>query len=301
LEILIKNDSKIYEDIKQKQELLNEYCSQCLHAVSGEKITYSCEELAAVLKAKAQWIKNHIRTAEWLTNKDGYSWYNSYYDNNGRKVEGDFEYSVRMMLTGQVFAIMSGTASDDQIDAIIKAADQYLYDPSIGGYKLNTDFKEIKTDLGRMFGFAYGSKENGAVFSHMAVMYANALYQRNFPAEGYKVVKTIYEHLSDFEKSKIYPGIPEYIGDNGRGLYHYLTGSASWLLLTVLNEMFGVKGEFGGLKLEPKLMAEQFDNKKQAGVKLIFSNRKLNIIYSNQELKEAGSYRIVKITIHGNP
>ena len=34
--------------------------------------------------------------------------------------------------------------------------------------------------MGRMFGFAYGEKENGAVFSHMAVMYANALYQRGF-------------------------------------------------------------------------------------------------------------------------
>ena len=47
-----------------------------------------------------------------------------------------------------------------------------------GGYRLNTDFKEEKFDLGRMFGFAYGEKENGAVFSHMTVMYANALYQR---------------------------------------------------------------------------------------------------------------------------
>ena len=38
-----------------------------------------------------------------------------------------------------------------------------------GGYRLNTDFKEEKFDLGRMFGFAYGEKENGAVFSHMTV------------------------------------------------------------------------------------------------------------------------------------
>ena len=41
-----------------------------------------------------------------------------------------------------------------------------------------------------MFGFAYGEKENGAVFSHMAVMYANALYKQGFIKEGYKVLKT---------------------------------------------------------------------------------------------------------------
>ncbi len=34
-----------------------------------------------------------------------------------------------------------------------------------------------------MFGFAYGEKENGAVVSHMAVMYANALYKQGFIKE----------------------------------------------------------------------------------------------------------------------
>ena len=69
--------------------------------------------------------------------------------------------------------------------AITEAADAYLYDASCGGYRLNTDFHELKTDMGRMFGFAFGEKENGAVFSHMAVMYANALYTRGFAKEGY--------------------------------------------------------------------------------------------------------------------
>ena len=76
-----------------------------------------------------------------------------------------------MMLTGQVFAIMGKVAEDPQIRSIIKSADHYLYEKEIGGYRLNTDFHELKFDLGRMFGFAYGEKENGAVFSHMAVMY----------------------------------------------------------------------------------------------------------------------------------
>ena len=87
------------------------------------------------------------------------------------------------MLTGQVFAIMSGTATDEQVAKIVKSADDYLYDGAIGGYRLNTNFNEVKTDLGRMFGFAFGHKENGAVFSHMAVMYANALYKTGHAKE----------------------------------------------------------------------------------------------------------------------
>lgn len=45
--------------------------------------------------------------------------------------------------------------------------------------------------MGRMFGFAYGEKENGAVFSHMTVMYANALYKRGYVEEGYKALQTL--------------------------------------------------------------------------------------------------------------
>ena len=72
-------------------------------------------------------IMNHIRETEWIEDKNQ-GWFNSYYDNHARAVEGHFDSGVRMMLTGQVFAIMSGTAQEEQIRQIVKAADAYLYD-----------------------------------------------------------------------------------------------------------------------------------------------------------------------------
>ena len=197
LEILLADDIELFDDISKKQSLLKNYCEICRHIISGEMMTISCKELAENLIRKAEWIKRHIRNTEWITNKEGYSWYNGYYDNNGRRVEGDSEAGVRMMLTSQVFAIMSETATKEQVESIVAAADAYLYNESIGGYKLNTNFKEVKDDLGRMFGFAYGHKENGAVFAHMAVMYANALYQRGFVKEGFKAIDSLYRHCSN--------------------------------------------------------------------------------------------------------
>ena len=41
------------------------------------------------------------------------------------------------MLTGQVFSIMAGTATEEQIRQITKSADRYLYDEKVGGYRLN--------------------------------------------------------------------------------------------------------------------------------------------------------------------
>jgi cellobiose phosphorylase len=299
MEVLLADEESLYNDISAKQELLKKYCNSCKHTISGDLFEITCEELAGNLKNKAKWVRNHIRETEWITNEEGFSWFNSYYDNHGKSVEGDTKNGVRMMLTGQVFAIMSDTATKEQVNEIVAAADEYLFDEAIGGYKLNTNFCEVKDDLGRMFGFAYGHKENGAVFSHMVVMFANALYQRGFVPEGYKAINTLYRHCSDFNKSKIYPGIPEYIGDNGRGLYHYLTGSASWLLLTVLTEMFGIKGDLGDLLLEPKLMLDQFDENLNAEARLIFADRKLTVQYCNKSGKEYGKYRLGHISMDG--
>src|SRR3990167_5958334 len=46
-----------------------------------------------------------------------------------------------------------------------------------------------------------------------------------FVNEGREVIDSIYKMCLRTEKSKIYPGIPEYFNSEGRGMYHYLTGS----------------------------------------------------------------------------
>jgi cellobiose phosphorylase len=169
----------------------------------------------------------------------------------------------------------------------------------MGGYRLNTDFGEVRLNLGRCFGFAFGHKENGAMFSHMAVMYANALYQRGFVNEGFKVLNELYQHCQNFEVSRMYPGLPEYISARGRGLYPYLTGSASWYLLTLITEVFGVKGTLGDLTLAPRLIAAQFDAHGQCGLQTLFAGRVIDVTYHNPAQREYGAYQIEAITIDG--
>ena len=297
--VLLEDDEKLYCSVERKLEVLNQYLSTCEHEVSGDKVEICIEKLACNLKKKSEWMMRHIRQTEWVTDGADHGWFNGYYDNHGDRVEGVVDGKVRMMLTSQVFSIMSQTADDIQIKAIVKSADNYLYKEEIGGYRLNTDFGELKTDLGRMFGFAYGEKENGAVFSHMAVMYANALYKRGFAKEGFKALNALFKQAVNFEVSRIYPGIPEYFNGRGRGMYHYLTGAASWYMLTVITEMFGVKGKLGNLVLEPKLMAEQFDENDRAEVTILFADRKWEVCYINEKKKEFGDYRIETVTVDG--
>lgn len=293
MECLFSSGTKLYENADQKRALLASYTEQCAHSISGDTIILKIADVCKNLREKADWMMNHIREREWILDGEN-GWFNSYYDNHKNSVDCCKKDRIRMMLTGQVFAIMSGTATEEQVSSICQSADRYLFDEAAGGYRLNTNFHEEKFDLGRMFGFAYGEKENGAVFSHMAVMYANALYKRGFVKEGYQVLHTLLKAAMDFKKSVMYPGLPEYFDNDGRGLYAYLTGAASWYMLTVITQVFGVKGNNGNLEITPALLAEQFGEKKKAVLRMEFAGRKLEICIENPQMKEYGEYHIQK-------
>ncbi len=288
-----------YEDAAAKQRRLAHYFAQCRHTVDGATVRIALADVANDLRTKATWLAEHVRRQEWVRDGSGHGWFNGYYDDAGQRVEGQGARGVRMTLTGQVFTLLSGIATDEQAAAIIQAADHYLYDRGVGGYRLNTDFGEVLLNLGRCFGFAFGHKENGAMFSHMAVMYAYALYRRGFVEEGFQVLEGIYRHCQDFAVAAMYPGLPEYVNERGRGVYPWLTGSASWYLLTLLTEAFGVRGHLGDLVLDPKLMIGQFDAQDEATVGTQFADRQLAIVYRNPQRLAAAAAQVQDVTIDG--
>ncbi len=296
--VLLEGGEALYEDVPAKRALLDRYLDGCVHTVSGERVELDADAVAAALREKGLWLMEHIRRTEWLTDSRGHGWFNGYYDNHGQRLEGERGGGVRMTLTGQVFPVMCGTATDEQVRAVCASADEYLYDGACGGYRLNTRFD---SDMGRMFGFAYGEKENGAVFSHMAVMYANALYRRGFVREGRRALDSLFRQAMDFPHSRICPGLPEYFGRDGRGLYHYLTGAASWYLLTMVTEVFGVRGRLGELVIEPRLLPEQFDKAGLARLELPFAGRLLRVDVHAPAGGAAAPYRVASAALDGAP
>ncbi|QFJ55165.1 GH36-type glycosyl hydrolase domain-containing protein [Pseudobutyrivibrio xylanivorans] len=301
LNTLLDSYVQLYDSVSQKKELLEKYCKLVEGNISGKQTAIPVSTLVTKLMEMSDWFTNHLNSQEWISGEKNQGWFNSYYDDSCRRVEcfDADDAKTRMMLTGQVFAIMGNVATDEQVKSIAEAADRYLYKEAIGGYRLNTNFNEVKMDFGRMFGFAYGEKENGAVFSHMAVMYANALYHRGFAKEGHKALKALSDASMNFNVSHMYPGIPEYFDAKGRGKYPYLTGAASWYLLTMITEVFGVKGEAGNLVIEPALMKEQFDEEGKASIALNFAGKRFTIVFTNSSNSEVGEYSIKNATLNG--
>jgi cellobiose phosphorylase len=283
-----------YSNLAQKHNLLNKYFFRTKENLSGKKVRLNAAVLSRSLSGKSLGMKKHIQKSEWL--KAGF--FNGYYDNRKKRVDGKRGNLVQMTLASQVFPIMSGVASSAQTKQILSNVYRYLYDKSVGGIRLNTDFKKEQHDFGRAFSFSYGDKENGAVFSHMVVMLAYALYKQGYSEEGWRVLSSLYKMAANTEKSKIYPCLPEYFDLSGRGMYSYLTGSASWFMLTLLTQVFGVKGQDGDLLIEPKLSKEQFKSTGKLSISRVFAGRKLKIVFSNPKRLPADKYRIRRFMLN---
>ena len=90
----------------------------------------------------------------------------------------------------------------------------------------------------------------------------------------------------------MYPGIPEYFDNQGRGLYAYLTGAASWYMLTMITEVFGVRGDLGDLVIAPALMPEQYNENGQASLTMNLPEKKVGDLYLQSEKNFPSEYKI---------
>ena len=290
-----------YSSVRAKRERLEQYLRRVHHGFSGEKRSVPIASLAAELNCMGNWVLEHIRTAEWIESETKHGFFNGYYDNHGTRVDGDDVDGPRMNLTAQTFAIFSGAATDEQVARSYAASSAILRDPLTGGFRLTTPLGQHRWNLGRGFAVVYGEKETGGAFNHMIVMFLNGLYRRGFVHEGYQVFSSVYRLANDTPRAKTYPGIPEYINNEGQGKYHYLSGSASWLLMTVLTVMFGIRGEYGDLVLEPRLVKGQFDRDGRAEACAYIRGRRIIVIYQNVTRLDFGQYRVGQVLVNSAP
>lgn len=286
-----------YDSYISKRRLLERYLELTKSGVSGRKKKVSLNRIVKDLQEKSRWLYEHIRKKEWV---EELGIFRGYYDEDSRPVEGRFRNLVKVSLTPQVFSIMSDGASSSQISCILKTLERYLKDEKYYLFRLNTDFGGLQMKLGRAFGFSYGEKENGSLFSHMNVMLAFGLYRRGFVREGFRLINSLFK-ISTHTESKTYPNLPEYFNLKREGLYSYLTGSASWFIFLFITEVMGIKGRNEDLVIEPKLIREQFLKGEKLNFNLFYRGRRLHIIYYNHFKKSWPDYILERVLINKKP
>ena len=251
---------------------------------SGDQIEYDKFDLIDILNELYNDRIRHLHKHAFIDDV-----FQSYINNDGQFA--DDKHSLN--LTGQTIALLSQTATKEQAKKIAKRTKELLFEKELGGYHLNTNYKKVLMNMGRAYGFAYNHKENGAIFSHMAVMYAYGLYQYQLIDEGHEAMITLLKQAQK-DEAKMVNGIPEYFNDRGVGMYPYLTGSASWMLKLLRSEVFGIQFEFGKLILKPKLKKEDFINQ-QASIYTIIHRNVRKITYHNPKNLDSNEYQIKHI------
>jgi cellobiose phosphorylase len=301
--------------VAYKQQKLNKFLDLVDRPISGRKTAVPLRKLINELRAKAAAVIKTVNNTAW----NG-EYYCGYFYDNGTPVDTVFRAGstgknnptpddFMMMLMPQTWSLVSGAA--DRIGAsekVISSVKKLLADKKAGGLKLNYPaYWKFNKAIGRITGFAAGTKENNAIFCHANLFMAWALLKRRRADEAYTIFNGINPLNRPQETLRTGPWIPEYYisSDNpnwpGRGEYPLLTASAGWTRYLMQNFFFGVRGELDGLRIDPCLPAEpEF---KDCKFSIKFREAAYEIRYSNPKLAKNSAALSIKVDgkeIEGN-
>ena len=289
-----------YQDPKAKREHLKQYFESVEHTVSGQKSAVLIDDLIIDLENKSKHISTHILENEIVKTKEGDRFFNGHYDNLENKIGGEKKHGLMMDLTSQVIPIICNIADKEMSAEVYESIKKILKDENSPGIRLTSEFKNIDLNVGRITGFVYGYKEHGSKWVQQNIMLAYGLYKQGLVEQGNEIMLEVYDISNHKTSAQTFPGIPSYFDNQNKGAYAYLTGSSSWFLLTLITEIFGVKGLYGHLHLEPKLSLNYFnDDDACAVISTNFSGYKVKVTYVNEKRLEYGKYDIKEVKING--
>ena len=172
----------------------------------------------------------------------------------------------RVLLNVQTWALLCGAARGERAEKVKETIRSIS--GKLGPYTIYPGFEEWNPQWGRISLKKNGTTENGAVYCHAAMFKA---FSDSVLGDGDGMFDTLlrvtpFNPDNPIEKNRQIPlYIPNYYyslegSENfGRSSCAYGTGSATWMLLTVLEELFGIKATVNGVQLNPNIPKE-WDN-----------------------------------------
>jgi len=290
-----------------KQKKLEDFLNRVNGEISGKKISIDISRLIKDLRAKSEVI---IKTVNKVAFNGEY--YIGYFHSDGKPVDSIFKEGATkksnpltddfvMMLMPQTWSLLSNAADELGVtDKVLESVGKNLFDKVVGALKLNYPaYLKFDKKVGRITGFAAGTKENNAIFCHANLFMCWALLRRKKADEAYKIFSGINPLNHPQEVLRTGPWIPEYYisSDNpnfpGRGEYPMLTASGGWTRYLFQNFFFGVRGELDGLRIDPCLpAAKEFQECK---LSIHFRGAFYEIFFKNPNLVKEPKRKIIKV------
>lgn len=179
-------------------------------------------------------------------------------------VKGDPE--GRIWLNPQAWSILGGAADGPKIAKMLPRVDELLGTP-YGVLMFWPPFGGMREDVGRVTQKFPAQGENGSVYNHAAAFYVHALYSIGEADRAYKILRQMLPGPGeeDYVRRGQLPvyipnyyrgGWKEYPERAGRSSQLFNTGTVSWVYRSLVEGLCGLRGDAGGLRIEPQLPSE---------------------------------------------
>ena len=219
------------------------------------------------------------------------SWYSRGITDDGISFGVPDDVEGRIFLNPQGWAILSGAADAERSSKIIKAVEEELETP-YGVEMLSPSFTSMREDVGRVTQKHPGSAENGSVYNHAAAFYIYALFCADKGNKAYELLSRMIpgpEEKDLLRRGQLPVFIPNYYRGAfrqfertaGRSSQLFNTGTVSWIYRSLIDGLFGLKGERGGLRVNP-FLPDAWD---EARVIRKFRGAELHIDIQKQEIQ----------------
>ncbi|MEO8364703.1 MAG: NdvB protein [Pseudoxanthomonas sp.] len=169
----------------------------------------------------------------------------------------------RIYLNPQSWAMLSGAADGAQRGRLLAAVDAQLVSP-YGVAMLDPPYTGMREDVGRLTQKFPGSAENGAVYNHAAAFYLHALYAVGESDRAWRILRAMLPGPDTddcLQRGQLPVFVPNYYRGAwrlhprtaGRSSQLFNTGTAAWLYRSLVEELFGLRGDGEGLRIAPQL------------------------------------------------
>jgi cellobiose phosphorylase len=217
-------------------------------------------EDVATYREKAIILKELVNTAGW----DG-GWYIQATTDEGLLLGSSRSPEGKLHLNPQTWSIMSGTASGAYADRAEKVMAQVLRHLKMewGTLLLSPAYETPDERIGYITRYPPGRRENGGVYTHAAVWAGRAARIMGNPKLVQEFLLCLLPPVRG--KDPRYCAEPYVTPGNmdgpstptpGKGGWTWYTGSAAWLMRSLLEDLLGVRAQAKGLVLEPMVPSE---------------------------------------------
>lgn len=221
------------------------------------------------------------------------------YKEDGQVIGSKKDPEANMWLNPQSWAVISGLASEEQAELALESVHREL-NTQYGVRVMAPSYKDHAFDGALMLLFNKSTKENGGIFSQPQgwIILAEALMGHGNRAFEYFTESSPASMNDRAEIRRLEPYCHGQFTESaespfeGRSHVHWLTGTASTVMVGCVEGILGLRPDFNGLRIDPAICSGW----KEVTMEKEFRGSRLHITVKNPNGKESG---VVKTTLNG--